>query len=57
MPTANDDSVDSTVDEADDSTVNTDEEDTNTADTEEVEDTNDAAENVSQPIVVVKRNQ
>ena len=45
------------MDEADDSTVNTDEEDTNTADTEEVEDTNDAAENVSQPIVVVKRNQ
>ena len=48
---------DSTVDEADDSTVNTDEEDTNTADSEEVEDTNDTAENVSQPIVVVKRNQ
>ncbi len=57
VPTANDDSVDSTVDEADDSTVNTDEEDTNTADSEEVEDTNDTAENVSQPIVVVKRNQ
>ena len=57
VPAANDDSVDSTVDEADDSTVNTDEEDTNTADTEEVEDTNDTAENVSQPIVVVKRNQ
>ena len=55
VPAANDDSVDSTVDEADDSTVNTDEEDTNTADTEEVEDTNDTAENVSQPIVVVKR--
>ena len=57
VPAANDDSVDSTVDEADDSTVNTDEEDINTADTEEVEDTNDTAENVSQPIVVVKRNQ
>lgn len=57
VPTANDDSVDSTVDEADDSTVNTDEDDTNTADSEEVEDTNDTAENVSQPIVVVKRNQ
>ena len=57
VPTANDDSVDSTVDEADDSTVNTDEEDTNTADSDEVEDTNDTAENVSQPIVVVKRNQ
>ena len=57
VPTANDDSVDSTVDEADDSTMNTDEEDTNTADSEEVEDTNDTAENGSQPIVVVKRNQ
>ena len=57
VPATNDDSVDNSVDNVDNNTtVNADDNDTNVADTEEVEDTNDAAENVSQPIVVVKRN-
>lgn len=57
VPSTNDDSVDNSVDNVDNNTtVNADDNDTNVADTEEVEDTNDAAENVSQPIVVVKRN-
>lgn len=57
VPSTNDDSVVNSVDNVDNNTtVNADDNDTNVADTEEVEDTNDAAENVSQPIVVVKRN-
>ena len=57
VPATNDDSVDNSVDNVDNNTtVNADDNDTNVADTEEAEDTNDTAENVSQPIVVVKRN-